>query len=263
MNKQYTNEELINELHRFYNENGRIPKYNDFKFDKKFPSVSTYEKHFGTWNSALIESGFEINKIWNKLIGDECCTTCGSIHTSSAGWYYKNNKRICNKCYDSDRNYLHGISNPNSNTGISIITEHIVYKILNDCVKCNTKDNFHAKYDLISEKYKTINVKSSKLRKYKNSFRWDFGISKGSKVPDYYVCIGFDECKKNILKIWFIDKNSVLITKNGIYITNSKRGLERVNKYETNIEQYSEIYKNLNIYSLSEFCNINGGDKNK
>jgi len=255
--KRYTDDVLLDYLIKFYTENDRIPVYNDFRYTKNFPDPCTYINHFGSWNNALQFAGLNVNKFKNKLTGEEYCEICKSTETSLAGWYYRDDLRICSKCHDNNRYYLHGIMNPKSNIGIGIITEYIVCKILK-CFKCNTYDNFNAPYDLISEKYGTINVKSSKLykRNNANSFVWEFSKHENSKIPDYYVCVGFNENRYEILKIWIIEGDSNLVTKRGICITNSEIGLKRVKKYEVNHIIYNEMYKNLDITTLPEFRNI-------
>lgn len=251
---KYDNEFLISELNRYTKENNKIPIEQDFKDNKSFPHPGVYEKHFGTWNNALKEAGLEINK--GKLTGNEICYICKTDKTSQ--WNFKKGERICNKCYFSDRNYLHGILNPESPTGIGVITEHIVYKILGDCEKCNTIDNFDGNYDLISDKYGNINVKSSVLHKqHKNSYYWAFNKHKNAKIPDYYICLGFNKNRSEILKVWIIPYESKIVYRSGIRITNSENSLNRALQYEVDSSPYNNIYKNLDIYTLSEFKNLN------
>jgi hypothetical protein len=165
--------------------------------------------------------------------------------------YYKTHRKLT-------RCYLNGIVKPISTIGIGIITEYVVSKVLSDCIKCNTVDNFCAEYDLISKKYNTINVKSSKL--YPNTKRrrgfWNFAKKYIAKIPNYYICIGFNEDKTEILHVWIIPGNSTLVRNSGIKISNSDIGLSRVIKYEVDITPYNEVYQNLDIYSLPEFCNF-------
>ena len=252
--RRYDDEFLLNELKRFYNIYGRSPTYNDFVTNKNFPCTNAYQKHFGTWNNALQLAGLNINHMQVKLIGNEYCEICKS--KKSSHWYYKNDLRICDKCYTGNRNYLYGRLNPNSTTGIGVITEHVVYTVLNDCVKCNTEDNFCAQYDLISKKYGNINVKSSKIKKVnnENSFYWQF--SKTSKIPDYYICIGFNKTKTEILKVWIINSKILINTKNRIYISNSEKGLNKFKQFEVDLEPYNNVYQNLDITTLPEFTNV-------
>jgi len=251
MSKKYDDEFLLNELKRFYNETGKVPIKYDFDHNTMFPSSITYSNHFGSWNNGLQLAGFDVNHIKLKSTGNEYCEICGSKNTLQ--WYYTNNLRICNKCSRGSRNYLHGILDPSCTSGIGVITEHVVYEILGDCKKCNTKDHFLSPYDLISDKYGTINVKSSKL--YKDG-RWGFCKPKNQTIPNYYICIGFDENKVEIQHVWIIPSDSKLIIKNGICITNSTKCLEKFKQYELNPEPYDNVYQNLDITTLPEFVNV-------
>ena len=59
----YQKEFLINELKRFYKENGRVPTSNEFdKANTGYPSRKTYNKYFGSFNNALILAGFTPRK---------------------------------------------------------------------------------------------------------------------------------------------------------------------------------------------------------
>lgn len=256
MSKIYTDNELLNELKRFYKNTGKIPSSRDFIHNKNYPGSATYIHRFKTWNNALKLAGLPINKI-AKLPNNVRCEICKTKITKG-GWYYKNGKRICSKCYGCGRNYLHGTLDPNSNTGMGVLTEYVVYVMLGDCTKCNTKDSFHSDYDLISERYGTINVKSSKLcEQSENSYGWNFQIKSDSKNSNYYICIGFDKYKIQILHVWIIQNNSNLINSVGIKITNSKNGLKRAQQCEVDPTPYNEVYQNLDVTTLPEFRNIN------
>jgi len=180
---------------------------------------------------------------------DRACSVCGNQYTQR--WYKIDNNIICFKCYKGQQRLM-GVLNPNSQVGMGVITEHITAEVLGNCTKCNIKGNFNAPYDLISEKYGTINVKSSKL--YVNN-KWGFRKRENSSVPDYYICIGFDWNKHNILHVWFIPSELQLFNKNGLYINTT--ALNLYNVYEVPPEPYNNIYKNLDIYSLPEFRNYN------
>ena len=58
----YSEDFLISELYRFIDEYHRIPKYEEIGPSIGFPSSSTYERRFGSWNSALKFAGIEINR---------------------------------------------------------------------------------------------------------------------------------------------------------------------------------------------------------
>lgn len=62
-NKIYTDDELLNYLKDFYEENGRIPVKNDFENNPGYPGFSTYQKRFGSWNKALKLVGLDVDTI--------------------------------------------------------------------------------------------------------------------------------------------------------------------------------------------------------
>lgn len=250
MTQSYTDDFLISELYRYYKEFGEVPKQRDFRNTFGYPSDQVYKKHFGSWNNALRIVGFQTFKYTNLNNKPNICEICSDTETSR--WHDKNGLKVCDKCSSNSRNYLHGELNPDSNGGIAVITEWIVSNVLNDCIKCNIPEHFNFEYDLISEKYGTINVKSSKLTS-SNDFR--FRKPKKQTIPDYYICIGFNEDKSVIKYVWIVPGNSSLVNNSGISI--SLHNLERAKQYEVDATPYNEVYQNLDIYSLPEFINVN------
>jgi len=251
---------LLNELKRFYNINKRTPSQSDFRQKNEYPSVTQYYKNFSSWNTAILLAGLDVNQIKTTLTGDEMCELCKSNHTTD-NWRIINGKRLCNKCATGKRYYMKGILQPNCDTAIGVITEYVVYNVLTDSINCNDLNNFHATYDLISNTYGNINVKSAKLCSDKGVFYWRFGKRINQKIPNYYICLGFNENRTDILKVWIIPGTSNLVTKHGIKITNSIIGLKRALQYEVDAAPYNKVYQNLDIYSLPEFCNLNKSDE--
>jgi len=60
--KKYVDEELLDYLKQFHQENGRIPMTTDFENNPEYPNYSIYRKRFGSWNNALILTGLGIRK---------------------------------------------------------------------------------------------------------------------------------------------------------------------------------------------------------
>jgi len=150
-----------------------------------------------------------------------------------------------------------GLLDPWCPVGRGVITEHVVYTVLGDCFKCNTYDNFNAPYDLISKKYGIINVKSGTLYKRNyGAYTWSFNIKEHQYIPDYYICVGFDENYNNIIKVWIIPGKSYVVGKYSISITKSENGLKRVKQYEIDAAQYDYIYQTFDILDLPEFRNL-------
>ncbi len=249
----YTIEMVIEAFNKFIIEFDRVPTCKDFDNNPKYPSSTTVASVCGSWNNGLEYAGLQINKSWHRNSENDMCSICGTTTTSD--WYLHTDKTIiCSKCRNT-RYYYKGTLNPNSYTAIGIITEHVVYKVLEDCIKCNTDNNFNAEYDLISEKYGTINVKSAALRhQTRNRINWGFVKKPVAKIPDNYICLGFNETRMEIQHVWIIPGNSKLVTKCGIFV--ALRKLERAAQYEVDPEPYNKTYQNLDIYTLPEFRNL-------
>jgi hypothetical protein len=97
--KYYTKEDLISEMHRFYELYGHIPIYDEMYSDPDFPSVGTFVNAFGSWNNALIETGYDVNRHNDSLTGNELCSICGAT-SSNNSWRFYNNQRICSSCFN-------------------------------------------------------------------------------------------------------------------------------------------------------------------
>ncbi len=64
--KIYNNDELLNFLQQFYNENGRIPTCKDLDNNDKYPSYITYYRIFGSMNKALKLINLDVDSILKK-----------------------------------------------------------------------------------------------------------------------------------------------------------------------------------------------------
>lgn len=153
-----------------------------------------------------------------------------------------------------------GRLNLNSTSGQAVITEHVVYTVLSDCVKCNTVEKFTSTFDLISESLGCIDVKSSSLIKHRTGknlrYEWNFHLHLNTQSPDYYVCLGLGENKDSIQHVWIIPSNSTKVGAFAINIGNSESGLKSAQQYEVDSKPYNDVYQNLNIYELPEFANL-------
>lgn len=61
-------EELLGRLMQFCEETGRLPVEKDFENDHKYPSLSTYYRHFGNWSNALKLVGLDVDSMIMKGI---------------------------------------------------------------------------------------------------------------------------------------------------------------------------------------------------
>ncbi|MDP6626755.1 MAG: hypothetical protein QGG50_02550 [Methanopyri archaeon] len=54
----YTDDELLDDLHRLAGELGRVPTSEDLRGRKGYPNTGTYQARFGSWSGALERAGF-------------------------------------------------------------------------------------------------------------------------------------------------------------------------------------------------------------
>ena len=59
--KQWKDDELLLELHKFYKECGRVPRTRELKGE--YPNASTYRKRFGSVRNALLEAGLPVDNV--------------------------------------------------------------------------------------------------------------------------------------------------------------------------------------------------------
>jgi len=253
----YSKEFLISELQRFVSENDTNPRFIDMQSKFGYVSAHAYTNCFGTWNNALIEAGLDINlpQTHSELDGSETCSNCGCKKEGSQNWLYKNEQRLCKKCYNNS-DYTNGNLDPESSTGFAFLSQRVVAKTLGLDLEhdCNCSQGFGSEYDLLDDKLGTINVKTYVLNN--NNF-WSFNLINKYK-PDTYIMLGFASDKSDILHVWitepeddltFDDKKDEL--KKGISITNSERGLKRAAPWEVDAEPYSDAYHSMSLENCS------------
>jgi len=100
VNKEYVYNEdfLISELVRFVDNFGYIPTEKEISNTIGYPSSSTFENYFGSWNNAIISANLKPNIIHVLLTGNEICSMCGATESASQ-WHFQDSERICTKCY--------------------------------------------------------------------------------------------------------------------------------------------------------------------
>ncbi len=57
----YTKEQLLDHIKKFFLVNNRVPTFKEFEEDTGYPNPDNYQRHFGTWNKAIVEAGFKPN----------------------------------------------------------------------------------------------------------------------------------------------------------------------------------------------------------
>jgi hypothetical protein len=59
---KYTDEFLINELHRWVKDNGKVPTTDAWDASSGYPSRLTYQRRFGSWGTVLTMGGYPENR---------------------------------------------------------------------------------------------------------------------------------------------------------------------------------------------------------
>lgn len=163
-NYTYTDKKLIELLHKYYNEYGKIPSKTDIKKNPKYPSDNTYFNHFGTWSNALKLAGFGIDELVTK----------GTLNCSQhKGRLFE---IIVNKSF---KNSYSDLSGNNCNSPFDGI--------------CPKGYNYDAK----SSKLKTCVKDNSKGWFF--HFR-----NKQINIIKYFILGGFNEDYTNLLHVWLI-----------------------------------------------------------
>ncbi|WP_415383016.1 homing endonuclease associated repeat-containing protein [Halosimplex sp. TS25] len=79
--KQYTNEDLLEELRRLSDSNsGKIPTWTDMQTDGKM-SAKIVSDRFGSWREALIAAGFEVPTRWSEVDAEDLCEELEELAT--------------------------------------------------------------------------------------------------------------------------------------------------------------------------------------
>jgi len=248
-------QKLIEELQRFYKEEGFVPYSYMMNIKDGYPSAGVYQYYFGSFNNALEIAGLEINKI-GKLDGTERCTNCNKYANEIVGfsnWYYYNNKRHCNKCGHSNglHDYVKGQLDIHSNVGRGRAGEITVIKALKignefDCNKISCGYFF----DMYNEKYGKIDVKTSVL----NSL-WTFKF-RTKKVANTYICLGMSSDTKQIEHVWNVPNEGKFRDLTTFSISNGNLALRNHEKWEVNTKIYNEAWQEMLVKYVNGDCNI-------
>lgn len=74
---KHTKESLIQHLIDFNTKHNKVPSGNDYKrFPDELPHSKTYERHFGTWNAALVAAGLPVYVPTKSALIDIPCPVC-------------------------------------------------------------------------------------------------------------------------------------------------------------------------------------------
>jgi len=153
----------------------------------------------------------------------------------------------------SNQQYMTGTLNTQRTIGKGTIIEYVVMNTLGNCRKAR----FNYDYDLHSQKYGSINVKSSSRHKPDVSSTWRFQKPPKSYIPDYYICVGLNDDFTKILHVWAIPGTAKIVRSHAIVITDSIKGLKRAEEYELDHVPYEKTFQTIDLTEFPEFSNMN------
>lgn len=260
----YTKEFLIDELHRFVRENGRVPTARDISPKFGYPSYMTYYDCFESFNNALEIANLKINKKHHigELDGSETCTYCGCNRNETSGWRYVNNVRYCDKHgANGVPDYIIGNLNINSSTGLGRAGEILVAKTLKIANEfdCN-RISCHSSVDLYNEKYGKIDVKTCMFN-YKYNY-WTFSF-KAKKIADTYICLGLSSNRSNVKHVWIVPNESEIRDLQSFTVRNTQRSLFTRLKYKVDSKHYNDTWKSMKLDNCKIMTDKNKEEKQK
>jgi len=263
MPKIFTDEFLISELERFVSEEGFVPTQECMKSKLGYPSSSSYKSHFKTWNNALEIANFEVNKKHQIgiLDGTEVCSYChkrADEIPNFKSWLYHDGVRYCSKHGKSGKggkpHYVVGNLDINSPKGLGRAGEILVVKALKigNEFDCN-RESCHSSIDMYNEEYGKIDVKTGLFNYQYN--RWNFTFN-AKKVAKTYICLGMSFDRSSIEHIWIVSNEGEIRNLTTFTIKNTRRSLLNRNKWEVDLKQYDETWREMIINYQNDECKI-------
>jgi hypothetical protein len=283
--KKYTDAELINELRRFYNENGRVPRRDDMKYSNGYITAARFINQFGSFTNALLNAGLQPRThLYN---GTEACSMCNNSETDH--WRYINNNRLCNKCYS--KLYKHNRTKKTKLDYSITSSEYDSYSykydtnnntLYTDTFLLDKIKRFYTEYNKVPTiKEFSQNKDYPSIEAYKTHFvTWNNAIqlagfnihTEPRKLTGDELC---EICHEKTTGHWYYINNKYICNKckhgnrlylNGIANVNSKCGLGIISEYIVHkvlndtiwfnadittfnykYDLYNDIYKNINV----------------
>jgi sulfur relay (sulfurtransferase) DsrC/TusE family protein len=81
VHSSFTKEELIDYIHKYHEEYGTVPKYDDFRNNPNYPAAKSYERQFGSWSSGIKEAGYEPFEHKEKFTDDQMIECMRDFYT--------------------------------------------------------------------------------------------------------------------------------------------------------------------------------------
>lgn len=102
----YTKDELISYLHKYYNEYGKVPTTRDLNKNKKYPCAETFRNAFGNHKDALMEAGlYELRK--DKEMFSRRTYTREEIIELVRNFIEENNRLPTSNDFNGKNKYMH------------------------------------------------------------------------------------------------------------------------------------------------------------
>jgi hypothetical protein len=133
---RYSDEELLDEIHKLTSELGHPPSLAEFREQGKY-SASTYYSRFGSWNEAIEEAGYDSNEPDSKIseenlveelqrLADELDQRPTASDMNKQGRYWRSTYR---NEFGSWNNALEAAGFESENIGATITDEELIQEI--------------------------------------------------------------------------------------------------------------------------------------
>lgn len=251
-----TDDELLEYLRKFYEENGRIPMKRDFINNSRYPCFTSYVNHFGSWNNAI-----EMAELEKENMNDELLEYLRKFYEENGRppivTDFKNNSRY--PSYATYWRYFGGLDNARKLLGLD--TDTMVRKGILDTRQQKGRlfemivlelpsmegatdisgTNYGSTFDRICPKGHIYDAKSSKL--YVGGY-WSFSLKGADRYEIEWFYLGaFDKDYNKLLHAWRIPGDFT----EGDYMTigiGSNHGYNIGNMREYEItEKFKDIFK--------------------
>lgn len=256
--KIYTKDQILEDIRKFYDENGRTPTGNDFCKKNGYTSRGAVVKYFGSWNNAIKEAGLCVNRM-NSLTEEELLDYLRQFEKEycrpptyedlfsgnftkypAMGQYIRcfgtleKAKKSVGQDFDSRANK--GIlDHPKQKARLAeiFVMEHFKEEGAIDLSGENCKSHV----DGICPKKQVYDVKSSRLlTSCQRSDYWGFALDKADQV-DYYYLLAFNKDFSDLLYVWRVPWDFF----DCIHLHITMRHISNMKKYEIT-EKFKDVF---------------------
>src|SRR3990167_1080369 len=255
--EHYSDNELLEYLKLYNDENGRSPTEEDFRYNPKYPSFQTYINRFGSWNKSLKMAGLYTNR-FAKTTDEELLELLRKFEREN-GRPPKAEDFANNLKYPSCSTYIRRFGNwqkalrlVGSDTDSMVrkgiietkqqrgrLGEILVLEHFHEKATDLSGENYISFADGICPKGEIYDVKSSKL--YDSYYQFDFRNTYREDIEWFYL-LGFNKDYSKLEHVWiipgnFTDEDSMIIGIGNNYTYN----VENMGEYEIT-EKFKDIY---------------------